>query len=365
MPASAPRDQELSQSTERETIRVPYGAGSPAVDGLSPDGATSYRDQGPATPPPVAPSWTPPPPPPPVPAAPAPVVPGPPQAGPPGAAPPAAPGGGYPRARQESRPAPAAAAMGEATPNETYLGSRLLYEQVPEGSFDPLANNRYVFYLGRQAVVFWAIYVVLWIAFLVIFGLLSLVTKTAFFLELFGIGDVLATLGFIIAFLVIPIPVQLSEWKFLVDDKGAARPIVFDHVIAAFRRRNTPVDGLGIRRLSIPGGVTRDYLEIKRGVFTGMISCFDQGSDLYVGWTFWLRMSPLKFFLLRLQRMWHELTQRANELYITLRYESAKALREAMHGAAREGIDVATGLVEPEGHGIAGTLVVSSTALGR
>jgi hypothetical protein len=236
---------------------------------------------------------------------------------------------------------------------------------VPEGSFDPLANNRYVFYLGRQAVVFWAIYVVLWIAFLVAFGILTLATRVPFFMELFGIGDVLATLGFFIAFLVIPIPVQLSEWKFLVDDKGAARPIVFDHIIAAFRRRNTPVDSLGVRRLSIPGGVTRDYLEIRRGVFTGMISCFDEGNDLYVGWTFWLRMSPLKFFLLRVQRMWHELTQRANELYITLRYESAKALREAMHGAAREGIDVATGLVEAEGHGIAGTLQVSSTALGR
>jgi hypothetical protein len=290
---------------------------------------------------------------------------GPVQAGTRAAEAPVATGGGYPRARPESHPAPADAAVGEATPNSTYLGSRLLYEQVPEGSFDPLANTRYIFYLGRQAVVFWAIYTVLWVVFLVIFGILTLLTKASFFLELFGVGDALATLGFFIAFLAIPIPVQLSEWKFLVDDKGAARPIVFEHIIAAFRRRNTPVDGLGIRRLSVPGGVTRDYLEIKRGVFTGMISCFDEGSDLFVGWTFWLRMSPLKFFLLRIQRMWHELTQRANELYITLRYESAKALREAMHGAAREGIDVATGLIEAEGRGSAGTLQVSSTTVGR
>ncbi|HTU72687.1 MAG TPA: hypothetical protein VMG38_04135 [Trebonia sp.] len=297
---------------------------------------------------------------------PAPPVPPPPPPTPPSALPlaPTPP----PAARQAPTPPPsrpASAAVGEATPNSTYLGNRMLYEQVPEGSFDPLANTRYVFYLGRQAVVFWAIYTVLWIAFLVVFGLLTLVTKASFFLELFGLGDGLAILGFFIAFLVIPIPVQLSEWKFLVDDKGAARPIVFEHIIAAFRRRDTPVDALGIRRLSVAGGVTRDYLEIRRGIFTGMVSCFDEGNDLYVGWTFWLRMSPLKFFLLRIQRMWHELTQRANELYITLRYESAKALREAMHGAAREGIDVATGLIEAEGHGIAATLAVSSTAVGR
>jgi hypothetical protein len=319
---------------------------------------------------PPVPSWTPAPAVPPPPPAPTPPPQGPPPQGPPPAAvrqPSGARSAGSPAPASSGRPSglSAGAAVGEATPNSTYLGTRLLYEQVPEGSFDPLANTRYVFYLGRQALVFWAIYTVLWIVFLVISGLLALVTKASFFLELFGIGDALATLAFFIAFLVIPIPVQLSEWKFLVDDKGAARPIVFEHIIAAFRRRNTPVDALGIRRLSIPGGITRDYLEIRRGIFTGMISCFDEGSDLYVGWTFWLRMSPLKFFLLRIQRMWHELTQRANELYITLRYESAKALREAMHGAAREGIDVATGLIEAEGHGISATLLVSSTAVGR
>jgi hypothetical protein len=168
-------------------------------------------------------------------------------------------------------------------------------------------------------------------------------------------------LAFLIAFLIAPIPAILSEWKFLVDDKGAARPIVFDHVIYAFRRRNTPVDTIGIRRLSsIVGSGTRDYLEVKRGDFTGFISCFEEGSDLYVGWTFWLRMAPYRWFLLRLELIWREVTFKANELYVTLRYESAKALRESIHSAAREGIDVAAGRIEAEGQGIAATLPVSS-----
>ena len=220
-------------------------------------------------------------------------------------------------------------------------------------------------YLLRQAAIFYAIYWVLGFICFVASALFYFLTKGYGIFELYGIASVIIGLAFVIAYLLIPIPALLSEWRFLVDDKGAARPVVFDHVYAAFRRRNTQVDGIGVRRLSLPGGTKRDYLEIKRGVFTGFISCFEEGNDLYVGWTFWLRMSPARFLLLRLERIWHEVTQKGNELYVTLRYESAKALREAMHSAAREGVDVAAGRVAPQGQGALQALPVSTTDILR
>jgi hypothetical protein len=175
---------------------------------------------------------------------------------------------------------------------------------------------------------------------------------------------VLVVALFIAAFLLVPIPVQLSEWKFLVDGKAAARPVVFEHVTHAFRRRNTPVDSLGVRRLSIPGGVTRDYLEIRQGIFAGYVSCFEEGNDLYVGWTLWLRMRPYRWFVLRVERVWLEVTQRASEMYVTLRYEPVKAMREALHNAAREGVDVAAGLVEAQGQGALQGLPVATASAG-
>jgi hypothetical protein len=255
------------------------------------------------------------------------------------------------------------------------MGARLLYEQTPEGSFDPLANNRWLFFMVRQALFLWVIYWVLATISGIFFSIISIgeLSSEAQNGNLSALGAIpgafkvylvlaaLFGLAFLVAFLISPIPAILSEWKFLVDDKGAARPIVFDHVIYAFRRRNTPVDHIGIRRLSsIAGSGTRDYLEVKRGDFTGFISCFEEGTDLYVGWTFWLRMAPYRWFLLRLELIGRELTFKANELYVTLRYESAKALRETIHSAAREGIDVAVGRIEAEGQGIAASLPVSS-----
>jgi hypothetical protein len=261
---------------------------------------------------------------------------------------------------------PVGAAVGRATQNPAYLGRRLRFEQKPEGSLDPLSSTRYLVSLLRQGAIFGALWAGVDFAWGVIGVVLFLLTRGSSFVMVVGeIGSILLWWAFVIAFLLIPIPAQVSEWKFLVDDKGAARPVVFEHVTYAFRRRNTPVDSIGVRRLSLPGGITRDYLEISRGDFAGYISCFEEGSDLYVGWTYWIRMTPGKYFLLRLERIWHQLTQKADEMHVTLRYESAKSLREAMHSAAREGIDVATGRVEAQGQGIVATLPVSSNTLSR
>ena len=297
--------------------------------------------------------------------------------------------GGFPAGRFLAGSIPVDAAVGKAAPNPTYLGRRLLFERVPEGSFDPLSNNRYLAYMARQAVILYAIYAILSVILTPLYAYLafsavknaenSALTSALNSGNGSGSASVSSLVGglapvtglwlvvllvFAAAFLVIPIPVQVSEWKFMVDGKAPARPVVFEHVTHAFRRRNTPVDSLGVRRLSVPGGVTRDYLEVRQGDFTGMISCFEEGNDLYVGWTLWLQMRPYRWFLLRIERVWLEVTQKASEMYVTLRYESVKAMREALHNAAREGVDVAVGRTEAQGQGAAASLPVAMTTVG-
>jgi len=109
--------------------------------------------------------------------------------------------------------------------------------------------------------------------------------------------------------------------------------------------------------LRLAGGESRDYLEIRRDLFTGFISCFGYGQDLYLGWTFWLRISPSRYLLMGLARSWQTLMRRGTDLYVTLRFDYARAMREAMHSVAREGADVAVGLARPQGQGTVGTTV--------
>jgi hypothetical protein len=155
----------------------------------------------------------------------------------------------------------------------------------------------------------------------------------------------------------LPVPALLSEWKFSVDDKAAAAPVAFEHITWAARRRETPLDLIQVRRLNLAGGQGRDYLELRRGLFTGFISCFAYGQDLYVGWTFFLRISPLRYLLMALARVWQTLKRQGTDLYVTLRFDYARAMREAMHSVAREGVDVAVGQLRPQGQGIIGESV--------
>lgn len=240
------------------------------------------------------------------------------------------------------------AVTGEAAPNTTYLGQRLLYEKPPEGSFDPLAGPRFIVEMIKHMFIFGLLWL---LGTILLLGVVAYTIQSgqAFRIlwEIWG-----AVVG--IVFWVKPIPVLLSEWKFSVDGQGKLAPVVLEHVAWALRRRQTPLARIRVRRLKLPRQ-SRDYLELRSGIFAGFVSTFAYGQDLYIGWTFWLYLSPIRFAGMYLVRGFQTLRFRGSELYLTLRYDTAKAMREAMHGAAREGVDVAAGAVTPRGGGTIGS----------
>jgi hypothetical protein len=263
---------------------------------------------------------------------------------------------GWPNSR--SGPIPAEAAAGQRTPNAQYLGLRLVYDKEPEGSFDPLGNPRLLVQFFRHALQYFVLYFVggfVSAIALLFLHLLGLPVGVAVTFEV--IGAALTAIVFGCLYWLLPVPALLSEWKFSVDDKGAAAPVAFEHIAWAVRRRETPLDLIQVRHLNLAGGQGRDYLELRRGLFTGFISCFAYGQDLYVGWTFYLRISPLRYLLMALARVWQTLKRQGTDLYVTLRFDYARAMREAMHSVAREGVDVAIGQLRPEGQGIIGEAV--------
>jgi hypothetical protein len=254
-------------------------------------------------------------------------------------------------------------AVGQAGPNAMYMGMRLQYQPVPEPTFDPIGNVRFLF----QMIVRWGLYVMVYFlgAFVgaIVCGLIAIVNPTAG-LTLFLVAAAVVGLALSICFWFLKIPIQLSEWKISVDNKAAAVPMVFDHVAWVLRGRAIPLDSLQVRRLRLPGDGVRDYLELRRGIFTGYVACFSFGQDLYVGWTFWVTLSPFRYVCMIVARIWHSLTNKGSDLYTTLRYDSARAMRETMHSATREGVDVAIGQTAGQGHGIVGSVIAVAEAVG-
>jgi hypothetical protein len=255
------------------------------------------------------------------------------------------------------------AAVGEATPNTTYVGMRLQYEKNPEPPFDPIGNSRFLFQMARQALVYWWAFLAGAVLFGIIFGVLFFALGGFSFI-LYAIGAAVAWLVLACCFWLLPHPVLLSEWKFSVDGKGAASAVTFEHIAWALQQRGTPLDSVRVQRLNLPGEGKRDYLELRRGLFIGYVGCFPYGQDLYVGWTFWVSLSPLRWLFMVLARVWQTATRHGTDLHVTLRYDSARAMREAMHAAAREGVDVAIGRTSARGQGTIGSsIAVAETAV--
>jgi hypothetical protein len=211
------------------------------------------------------------------------------------------------------------------------------------GTLDPVRNPRYLMYVLRQAGVFTGIYLLTEMV-LLLCVLLSAAAGTklgpAVRLEIDSLWLVALVLG--IAFWLIPVPALLAEWTQVLEESSDATQTAFEHINSAFQAHGAPADSRRVRTASRPGEGHREYLELRRGHFSGYISCFAHEHDLYVGWTFWLHMSPLRLLMMVIGRNLQDVTSRGDGIYRSLRFESTRALVAAMHGAALTGIDAAS-----------------------
>lgn len=248
---------------------------------------------------------------------------------------------------------------GQATPNPHYVGIRLGFREGEVESLDPI-NVRFLKALQVQ----WSI-----IATLAFCGSCLLALFWGLILgspKLAVIAVVIWLLAMGVAAWWLPVFVSVSEWKFMVDGKAVSSEDAFEHIKWAFLRRKSPVDDLRIHRLSLGGTASRDYLYVQDDVFRAYIACFPYGRDLYVGWTLWWRLSAVRWLWTLLKRNYQAYTLRGSELHTVHRYDIAKALREAVHGAAREGLDAATGVVAFRSTGTAGSgIKVEKVGYGR
>lgn len=96
---------------------------------------------------------------------------------------------------------------------------------------------------------------------------------------------------------------------------------------------------------------------MRDGLYLGFVSSFAYGADLFIGWTFWLHVSPARWLLITFGRVFRAMGVRGSALYGSLAFDGAKAMREVMHRAVRQGVDVATEQTEAAGQGSIGSAI--------
>lgn len=220
---------------------------------------------------------------------------------------------------------------------------RMGYEALGvSATLDPLSNSRFFWQLARRFALYFAVSTVISTV-LTVLGLLFTLSGGGNAMEATAVISLLIGVALLAMFLFMPIPVLLGQWSRMLTFQAPSAGSALARVRQSLDRHATPHDSLQVRALTPPGEERRNYLELRRGYFAGYVSCFGHGNDLYVGWTFWIHISPVRLFLMRIGRRFQDYTGRGDDMHQTLRYEPVRATIAALHACTLEGVDVATG----------------------
>lgn len=228
------------------------------------------------------------------------------------------------------------------------------YDLSGEPSFDPLRNKRFGWQLVRRAALFALAGLVVDLVIFLFLLIVAAATRSLAVLGLDSIVGFLVLIGVVIAYLFMPVPALLSQWSRLLGLRAGIADTAFQYIGQAVERHATPYDSFRPRAFLLPGEGTRQYLELRRGVFACYISCFRHGRDLYIGWSLWIYMSPFRLVMMRIGRQIQNWSGRGNDIHQTLRYESTRATVGAVHACMLEGVDVAIRMLDPEAELVGG-----------
>jgi hypothetical protein len=226
---------------------------------------------------------------------------------------------------------PALASVGSVSENETYLGNRLLYQDLDRalsGEVDPALMGQFFV----RAVIAGLI------AFLVAVPLSVFIWATgakgfATFILVFG-----PMLVFFATFFV-PFREGLSEWEILIDGKAAAADSAYAAIYATMAQRQFPVR-TSTRRFSSAGDPSvNNFLIVQDGTSILYVSVFAYGTGLYIGWSMWHKRSPFRMMLRFLYDTFGGIFGRQQDFAGVLGSQRIRALRESVHSAVRESVD--------------------------
>ncbi|MFD5901191.1 hypothetical protein ACFWHG_06770 [Streptomyces microflavus] len=141
----------------------------------------------------------------------------------------------------------------------------------------------------------------------------------------------------------------ISEWKSLVEDRGDAAELAYAAIQGSLSRRRMPLASSPERiRSDLGPEIVSHRLVIGYGPYIAYVTVFAYGTSLYLGWTMWRRRTGISYVGTFWKDVLGGVLGRTGTVNQMLRTEGARAMREAVHSAVREGVEaVATSLDRP------------------
>lgn len=219
--------------------------------------------------------------------------------------------------------------------NEHYLALRLQYKEDQPRSWRAFSTVGSVEMLGTVTTA--------WVRGLIF---ATVVTPIAF-IAIFaagGAGLAIALLLWFAAWILpwfIPDHVYAGHWELALENQGHLVEPAF-----ALTAQRLQQKGLGAkvepRRVkSTVAGSSRFYLTVKQDRYTCYVAILSYGTDLFASWSMWREQRPLAVLWYWLVGIARSLIGKSSQFHEVVRADPARAMREAVHNAARSGVEAA------------------------
>ncbi|MFB7915334.1 hypothetical protein [Streptomyces sp. NPDC056061] len=224
--------------------------------------------------------------------------------------------------------------------NAAYLDKTLRHHAV-EVSFDDTVSWKTLLTLWlRAAAVAMAVFFVF--AFFGFFGGVAANDPEAI---LFGAPMLGAQCGFVafwIVLLVSKVGEPIGEWRVLLADQAQHTESAYAEIARVVRDRRLPMVPV-FRRIRTGGRYPHvtHRMVLQDGSYIAYLSVFAYGTSLYMGWTMWRNRRGTALVGQFLADLGRGVFGGSDMEKAMMRTEPPRAMREALHAAAREGLHVA------------------------
>ncbi|MEV5988674.1 hypothetical protein AB0L85_27310 [Streptomyces sp. NPDC052051] len=224
------------------------------------------------------------------------------------------------------------AASGATGPNAAYRNQTLRYNDVELG-FDESIDYQTIKRL-------WLLAAMASLLVFFLFGVLPAISQDN--IDALDSAVPISIVVFWLVLLLARFNEPISEWKTLLEDKAAASSSAYAAIYGSLARRRIPVTAVPTRvRSDIVPEVVHNRLVITSGRYVAYVTVFAYGTSLYLGWTMWRSRPGAVVIGHFLKDIIGSLVNRTGSLNQMLRTDRPRAMREAVHSAAREGVEIA------------------------
>jgi hypothetical protein len=229
--------------------------------------------------------------------------------------------------------------MGPGGGNAAYRSQGLQFRPV-EVNLDESVSFRSLLDLALRA---FAVALLLWLLFVSLALLLLVFGSTSGPAAVLVIGSVVAGMAFWVVLLLSQTSEPVSEWRMLIEDKSQAAASAYAVIYGSLSRRRIPVNSAAVRvRTDILNQeIVNNRLTISDREYVAYVSVFEYGTSLYVGWSMFRLRRGFDLIVRFLKDVVGGFVGRSDLIAQMLRADRPRAMREAVHSAVREGVEVA------------------------